>query len=200
MMLSNDRLIKCTFNLSTILYVKKSIGHFVNNICLYSKESDKNKNLTITVLLYLLKLLFNQTNVSLFYIVFDHYWFLELYIKRYKILLFLRLFIHQVLFFYVLTFLDLKYTSNYSFKNCFADCWLVCIIFIGSTFIDPESCPQVCLQIVSGMYSNQIYRFATLFRLVVGRGEGDGFLLHLSLSIHWLDPRKFLKLFIFKFL
>ena len=37
-----------------------------------------------------------------FYIVLDYSWFLELHLNRYKLLIFLQLFIHQVLFFGVL--------------------------------------------------------------------------------------------------
>ena len=34
--LSNDQLIKLTFNLSNLLSSKQSIGRFVNNLCSYS--------------------------------------------------------------------------------------------------------------------------------------------------------------------
>ena len=37
----------------------------------------------------------------------------------------------------------------------------MCIIFIGSAFIDTETCPLLLLQIFSGMYSNQTYGFAS---------------------------------------
>ena len=40
----------------------------------------------------------------------------------------------------LIALLDLKYPSSYSFKPYFY-CLLVCIIFIGSEFIDPETCP-----------------------------------------------------------
>ena len=150
-----------------------------------------------------------------FYIVFDYSWFLEQQINWYTLLLFLQLFIHQVLFFELLVFifeslivdlffsidwiivnwywnlssgvlenwlwdiskpdiriwsphryvegrgkdigwifrttplrfialLDIKSPSSFSFNPSFVDFWLVCIICIGSAFIDPETCPRVC--------------------------------------------------------
>ena len=144
-----------------------------------------------------------------FYIVFNYYWFLVLQFNQYKVLLFIWLFIHQVLFFgflviifvslivdlflhwqyqrllilklflgcdckllvgriqtrhtdflppqvcgrlwrgfrldiqtcslQLIVYLDLRYPSSSSFKPSFVDFWLVCIIFIGSAFIDPET-------------------------------------------------------------
>ena len=57
--------------------------------------------------------------------------------------------------------LDLKLSSSSSFKPSFVDCWLVCIIYIRSAFIDPEIFPWVLLQTFSGMYSNRTYGFAS---------------------------------------
>ena len=58
--------------------------------------------------------------------------------------------------------LDLKYLSSYLFKTCFVNCWLVRITFIGSEFIYPKTCPWVWLKILSGMYPNQTYGFASI--------------------------------------
>ena len=58
-------------------------------------------------------------------------------------------------------FLYLKYNSSSSFKPSFIDCWLVCIIFTGSEFIDPETCTGMWLKIVSGTYPNQTYGFSS---------------------------------------
>ena len=57
--------------------------------------------------------------------------------------------------------LDIKYPSRSLLKTYFVYCWFVCIIFIASTFIDPETCPRVLLQIVSRSYPNWTYVFAT---------------------------------------
>ena len=54
-----------------------------------------------------------------------------------------RLGVHTCLL-QLISLLDLKSSSSSSFKPSFVDFWLVCIIFIGSEFIDPETCPWVC--------------------------------------------------------
>ena len=36
----------------------------------------------------------------------------------------------------------------------------MCIIFIGSSFIDNETCPQMCQKMFSGMYPNRTYGFS----------------------------------------
>ena len=89
-------------------------------------------------------------------VLFGYYWFIELQFNQYKILLSLRLFIHQVFFF------GFSKISFKIFVQAFF-CWflLVCIIFIGSAFIDPETCPQLWLQIFSGLYPSQTYGFAS---------------------------------------
>ena len=94
-----------------------------------------------------------------FYIFF-YSSFLELQLNLYKLFFFPRLFIHQVcsLGYW---FDWYKYPSSYSFKSYFIHCWLVCIIFIGSMFIDPETCPRVQIQIFSWAYPNPTYRFAS---------------------------------------
>ena len=167
-----------------------------------------------------------------FYIVFDYSWFLELKLNRYKLLIFLRLFIHQVLLFgflviifvslivdlficidrisvhwyqklslgviwkfsvgriqightdflppqvcgrswqgcllgvltcllQLIAFIDLKYPSSSSLKHYFVDFWPVCIIFIGSEFIDTETCPRVWLKIFIGPYPNRTHGFSS---------------------------------------
>ena len=173
-----------------------------------------------------IELIFN----FLFY--FQYSWFIELQLNRHKLLLFLRFFIHQVLFFGVLfvifaslifdlfflhwsdqsslilklvfgcdckfpvghiqtghtdllppqfcgsswqrgrlgvqnfslqliALFDLKPPSISSFRPYFFCCWLVCIIFIVSAFIDTETFPQVWFKIFIGPYPNQTYRFAS---------------------------------------
>ena len=57
----------------------------------------------------------------------------------------------------LIVFLDLKSPSSYLFKPHFVDCWLVCIIFIKSSFTEQNNCPRVWLQTPSGPYPNQIY-------------------------------------------
>ena len=52
----------------------------------------------ITFIIYVLKQLFNRTNSSFFFIVYYYSWFIELKLNPYKLFLFLRLSIHQVLF------------------------------------------------------------------------------------------------------
>ena len=61
----------------------------------------------------------------------------------------------------LIAFRDLKYPSSSSFKPNLVDFRLVCIIFIGSEFIDPETCPRVWLQIVYGLYPNRTYWFSS---------------------------------------
>ena len=45
-----------------------------------------------------------------------------------------------------ISFLDLRYPSTSLMKPFFVHCWLVCIIFIWSEFIDPETCPWMWLK------------------------------------------------------
>ena len=44
----------------------------------------------------------------------------------------------------LIALLDIKSPSSSSFKTYFSCFWIVCIIFIGSEFIDPETCPWLC--------------------------------------------------------
>ena len=44
----------------------------------------------------------------------------------------------------LIAFLYIKYQSISLFRPYFVDCWLVCIIFIVSVFIDTETFPGVC--------------------------------------------------------
>ena len=57
----------------------------------------------------------------------------------------------------LIAFLDMKSPSSYLLNNYFIDCWILCIIFIGSSFIDPGTCPRLWLKIVSGPYPNWTY-------------------------------------------
>ena len=80
-----------------------------------------------------------------------------------------RLGVHTCLL-QLIALIDLKTPSSYSFNNYFVDCWPVCIIFIGSKFINTETRPRVWLKFVSGMYPNRTYRFdspAGLWKVVV---------------------------------
>ena len=66
--------------------------------------------------------------------------------------------------------LDIKYPSSSLFNNYFVDCRLLCIVFIVSVFIDPETFPWVCYKIVSGPYTNFTYKFSShagLWKVVV---------------------------------
>ena len=77
-LLSNDRFIELTFNLSTILLVKQSIGHFVNNLCFISNWYVVETIIySITAILHVLKRLFDQTTFHYFY-SFYYYSFIEL--------------------------------------------------------------------------------------------------------------------------
>ena len=67
----------------------------------------------------------------------------------------------SIIFLWSFTFLDIKYPSSSLFKPSFVDCWLVCIIFIGSALMDTKTCPQVWLKIVSGPDPNRMYVFAS---------------------------------------
>ena len=77
----------------------------------------------------------------------------------------------------LIDFFGVKHLSSSSFKPYFVDCWLVCIIFIGSAFIDPETCTWVWLQTVSGLYLNWTYRFASPAGLCKSMLRLLGFLL-----------------------
>ena len=44
----------------------------------------------------------------------------------------------------LIALLDIKSPPCYLFKPSFGGCWIVCIIFIGSAFIDNKTCPRVC--------------------------------------------------------
>ena len=57
--------------------------------------------------------------------------------------------------------LDLKYPSSSPFKPYFVGFLFVCIIFIGSEFIDPETFPWVFKKIFSGPYPNCTYGFSS---------------------------------------
>ena len=109
-----------------------------------------------------------------YFLVFDYSPFLEIQLNRYMFYYFF-----EYLFITYCSLEFLKYPPRSLFNTFLVDCWLVCIMFIGSKFIDPETCPWVGLKI--------------------GRGSWWGccFLLQLFQSIHWLDSRQFLKVDIF---
>ena len=78
------------------------------------------------------------------------------------------------------SFIDLKPPSSSSFNPSFVDCWIVCIIFIRSVYIDTETCTQVWLKIFNWPYKNQTYGFgypAAWWKVVA---RVSVFLLHLS--------------------
>ena len=97
----------------------------------------------------------------------------------------------------LIALLDLKYPSSSLLKPSFVDFWLVCIIFIGSEFIGPETCTRVWLKIFSGPYTNRTYIFSPpsgLWKVVM---RVPILWLHLLPSIHWLASIQFLGLFKF---
>ena len=95
-----------------------------------------------------------KLNFHSFYIVFDYPLFIKVQLNQYTCFNLLN---HLFINYWFLEFL--KSYSRYFLKPSSADCWLVCIIFIGLEFIDPETCPQVWLQIISGQYPNRTYWF-----------------------------------------
>ena len=79
----------------------------------------------------------------------------------------------------------LESTSSYLLKTSFVDFWLVCILFIGPAFIDPEIFYWAWLKIFSGLYPNRTYGFSSpaglwkvVARVTVGCSE-------LFTSIDW---------------
>ena len=69
----------------------------------------------------------------------------------------------------------LKSPSRSSFKPYFVNFWHVCIIFIGSAYIDTEIFPWVWFQICQWSVSKQDIHIFFPRRLVEGLGEGDSF-------------------------
>ena len=52
-----------------------------------------------------------------------------------------------------------RINERWSNKHVAHNFWIVCNMFIGSAFIDPENCHGVWLKILSGPYPNRTYRF-----------------------------------------
>ena len=77
-----------------------------------------------------------------------------------------------------------KISYKLFFKALYFGCWLVCIIFIGSAFIDTDTCPLVLLQMFSELYTNRTYEFP-LHRFMEGHGKGAGFAIS-SITINTL--------------
>ena len=89
--------------------------------------------------------------------------------------------------------LDLNFPSSYLCHPYFVDCWLLRIIFIGSGFIYPEPFPWVWFKIVSGMYPNRTYIFASPSVFGSSWQGCQSLWFHLLSSIHLLAWRQFLK-------
>ena len=104
---------------------------------------------TIPSILYVLKRLFNWTNLSLFYFLFYYSWFLNYSSTDTSYYYFFDL----LLFNYCYLEFYLSYLRR----------WLLTCLFalIGLMFIDPETCPRVWLKIVCGPYPNRTYKFAS---------------------------------------
>ena len=77
-----------------------------------------------------------------FYIVYYYSVFIEIVKLILVILISLIIYLSSIVL-WSISMLDLKSPSSSLFKPSFVDCWLVCIIFIGSVFIDPKTCPWV---------------------------------------------------------
>ena len=93
----------------------------------------------INAILYVIKLSFDLTDLSFYLHRFDYYWLCELQLNRYKFLS----------------------PSISLFKLSFVYFWLMCIIFIGSSLIYPETFPWVYLKIFSWTYPNRAYGFSS---------------------------------------
>ena len=96
--------------------------------------------------------------------------------------------------------IDLKSPPSSSFEPSFVGCWLACIIFIVSAFIDTETCSWVWFQNINGLYPNRTYGFSSptgLWKVMV---RVTVFKFYLSSSILFLESSQFLKFFKFVFL
>ena len=139
-----------------------------------------------------------ELNFHYFYIVFYHYWFIELQFNRYKLLLFLRLFINKVLFFGVLVFLILNRLQflrsiiillmvYFCLSYLLGQCSLILKVFLGCDckfrVVSIQTVPTDLLLPKSCGRSWQGWQFLRL---------------HISQSIHWLDSRQFFKLIMFE--
>ena len=113
-----------------------------------------------TAILYVLRRLIDKTKIQLFL-----HCFLLLFISRTtaKPIQVIILFNYSSIKDCSLEFI--KYHSRSYFKPSFVDCWNIFIICIGSAFIDPETCPWVWLQIVSGHIRTRNMDFPSLVGL-----------------------------------
>ena len=114
----------------------------------------------------------------------------------------LSLFLNSFWLFFIswTTFKPIQVIISFKFfiKSIYFYCWLVCIVFIGSAFIDTVTVPRVWLKIVSGTYPNRTYGFSSptgLWRVVVRMMV---LWFHLLPSIDWLDSMQFISLFKFE--
>ena len=101
-----------------------------------------------------------------------------------------------------ISLLELKSPLSSSSKISFVDCWLLCIMFIGSAFVDPETCPWLWLKIFSGVYQNCTYAFASpaYFWKVV-----QGWMFYFDFTccnqyIYWLQGSYYILSFLVDFL
>ena len=84
-----------------------------------------------------------------FYILFDYSWFIELELNWYKVLLFIQLFINQVLFFWL-----------FCYHLYVVDYWPVCSHWLDKRLFILKFVLGCYLQIVSGLYLKWKYGFA----------------------------------------
>ena len=125
----------------------------------------------INSLLYVLKGSFNRTTHSL---LLYYFWLFFIYwptVKPIQVIIIILIIYLSSIALWSFIFIDIKYPPSSLFRISFVDFWFVCIIFIGSAFINPENFHRVWWKIVSGMYTNHIYIFTppTGLRKVVER-------------------------------
>ena len=126
--------------------------------------------LRIAFILYVIKRLFDWTNLSIFLNCSLLFFISWTTVKYLQVIIISSIIYSSSIVLWSFIFLDLKYPSSYSNKPSFVDFWPVCVIFIVSVFIDPETFPWVRLQIVSGKYTNRTYTFSSpagLWKVVV---------------------------------
>ena len=95
-----------------------------------------------------------------------HYFYFYFLISRTTVKMILVILVYSVIFFssiviWGFSVIDIKYPSSSYFNPFFVDCWPVCIIAIGSVFINPETWPRAWLQIFSELYPNRTYGFSS---------------------------------------
>ena len=115
----------------------------------------------ITDIIYVLIILFDITNSSLF---LNCLWLFLIYqttVKPIQDIIIYSIIFSTSIVIWSFSVLDIKSPPCSSFETHFVDFWLLCIIFIVSEFIDTETFPHLWLQIASGFYPNRTYIFAS---------------------------------------